>query len=116
MIACCRVAGRSAGGEELRAGRKAYAIGVSGEGTKKSRVISSCGSSGGRGDAAGVKGVEEPEKVQMVVLVSLWRGLMVRTSCACPCSKEPKESADTTNATKRDLCPLAAYSPVARYQ
>ena len=48
------VTGRSAGGEELRAGRKAVHVCVSGKGANKSCVSDSCGSSGGRRDAAGL--------------------------------------------------------------
>ena len=51
--------------------------------------------------------VELPEKVQTVRLVSPWRGLMVRTSCAWLCSTETKESAERTKAAKRaDLLPM----------
>ena len=46
--------------------------------------------------------VELPEKVQTVELVSVWRGLTVRRSCAWLCSIEAKESKAVVTKTPRD--------------
>ena len=72
MVACRVVSGGSGGREELCAGRKAEAVGVSGKGAKKSRVIGSCGSGGGRWDAAvaerrGAAG-EGPDGLRVITL------------------------------------------------
>ena len=58
--------------------------------------------------------VEVPEKIQRGSLVGLsWLGkISTKTVCAWDCSKETKESAETTNAAKRRQ--LKARLPIVR--